>query len=81
MNVTVKFFAMCREAVGLEHTTLDLDDAATGREFWEAIIRVYPQLTVYRESSRLAVNQEYVADATPLSQGDEVCIIPPVSGG
>ncbi len=81
MTVRVKFFAMLREKVGQDEITLQLPEGATTTTFWQTITEKYPQLTPYRTQSRLAVNRAYVLNEQPLQDGDEVTIIPPVSGG
>jgi molybdopterin synthase sulfur carrier subunit len=41
----------------------------------------YPRLRAPAEATKFAVNLEYVDPTTPLRQGDEVVLLPPVSGG
>ena len=81
MTVRVKFFAMLREKIGEEEVILQLPDGATTTTFWQMLIKQYPQLKPYRTQSRLAVNRTYVLNEQPLQEGDEITIIPPVSGG
>jgi MoaE-MoaD fusion protein len=73
MRVTVKLFAGLRERAGWGERELE---AASVAEVW-------PQLELGEEPAGLlyAVNQEYAERTTALSDGDEVAIIPPVSGG
>ena len=73
MRVTVKLFAGLRERAGWSERELD---AASVAEVW-------PQLGLGEEPAGLlyAVNQEYADRSTALAEGDEVAIIPPVSGG
>ncbi|NOX38659.1 MAG: molybdopterin converting factor subunit 1 [Calditrichaeota bacterium] len=81
IRVKVRFFAMLQEVTGVEAIELELPEGATGAVFWKQIIARYPALEAYRHQSRLAVNQEYVPAEVSLKDGDEVSIIPPVSGG
>jgi MoaE-MoaD fusion protein len=73
MRVTVKLFAGLRERAGWSQRELE---AASVAEVW-------PQLGLGDEPAGLlyAVNQDYADRSTALSEGDEVAIIPPVSGG
>jgi molybdopterin synthase catalytic subunit len=73
MRVTVKLFAGLRERAGWGERELE---AASVAEVW-------PQLGLGEEPAGLlyAVNQEYADRSAALSEGDEVAIIPPVSGG
>ena len=41
----------------------------------------FPQLAPYLSRAAVAVNRQYASQTTPLAEGDEVAIIPPVSGG
>ncbi len=81
MTIRVKFFAMLREKVGQEEILLQLPDNATTETFWQVMVKKYPQLVAYRKQSRLAVNRTYILQEQHLNEGDEVTIIPPVSGG
>src|SRR5437660_1711905 len=74
MRVTVRLFAGLRELAG--HSSLELDDVASVADVW-------PRLELGNEPPGLlyAVNREYVAREHALADGDEVALIPPVSGG
>lgn len=72
---------MCRDTVGTDEITLEIAQPATVDDFWKEIVREYPSLEKYKNHSRIAVNMEYAPKQRPLQDGDEVCIIPPVSGG
>jgi MoaE-MoaD fusion protein len=73
MNVTVKLFAALRERAGWSERQIG---AATVADVW-------PALDLGEEPAGLlyAVNQEYAERDRELSEGDEVAVIPPVSGG
>jgi molybdopterin converting factor subunit 1 len=76
VNVTVRLFAALRERAGTPERTLQLDAGATAGDVWAALeIGDEPTGLLY------AVNKEYAERARPLSEGDEVALIPPVSGG
>ena len=73
MRVKVRLFAGLRERAGWGERELEA----------ESIGDVWPQLGLGEEPAGLlyAVNQEYADRSTALAEGDEVAIIPPVSGG
>ncbi|MES2308599.1 MAG: MoaD/ThiS family protein [Verrucomicrobiota bacterium] len=50
-------------------------------DLWDHLIRDYPLLEKYRKETRIACNECYVTEETLLHSGDEVALIPPVSGG
>ena len=90
MIVRVKLFAVARQRVEKEAIDVDLSalsaeidrpSAATMAQLRSAISNQYPQLADVVARSRLAVNNEYAAEGTPIPQGAEVALIPPVSGG
>jgi MoaE-MoaD fusion protein len=76
MHVTVRLFAGLRERAGTGRRTLDLPEGASVAEVW-------PSLKLGDEPAGLvyAVNRAYVGRESELSEGDEVALIPPVSGG
>jgi molybdopterin converting factor subunit 1 len=82
MTVTVRLFAMLRERAGRDMIELELGDGSTVADALEALKDSSPLgEALERMPVRAAVNREYVADDSPLSPGDEVALIPPVSGG
>ena len=76
MRVTVRFFAGLRERAGTDRREVDLPDGVTVADLW-------PALELGDEPSGLlyAVNRAYAERTERLAAGDEVALIPPVSGG
>ena len=81
MKVAVKLFAAARELSGQAEVEVELSPGADIGELRAALVASVPQLAPLASRSLIAVNSEYVADATPVVEGDEVALIPPVSGG
>ena len=81
MQVTVKFFATYREIAGSKELTLRLTDGSTIRALLDSIYAKHPRLKGYEESMILAVNHEFAEPSVKLREGDEVALMPPVSGG
>jgi molybdopterin converting factor subunit 1 len=81
MRVAVKLFAAGRELAGAAECVLELDDAATVADVRRKLVEQCAALAPLVPRSLVAVNADYAADATPLQAGDEVALIPPVSGG
>jgi MoaE-MoaD fusion protein len=76
MKVAVKLFAALREQAGSRERVVELDEGAPVEEVWPALgLGDEPVGLVY------AVNRAYVSRGTALVEGDEVAVIPPVSGG
>ena len=76
MRVVVRLFAGLRERAGTDRRELDLDDGASVEDVW-------PALDLGDEPTGLlyAVNRTYADRGQALGEGDEVALIPPVSGG
>jgi molybdopterin converting factor subunit 1 len=81
MRVRVRLFAGLREAVGQRELELELPAGATPEEAWRRLADSHPGLGARRASLAAAVNRRYAAFDAPLSDGDEIAFVPPVSGG
>lgn len=81
IRVTVLFFSVLREKTGTGEITLSLPASTTGEELLDRLERRYPPVAAHRGDARLAVNQSFADPSTTLSDGDEVALITPVSGG
>jgi molybdopterin converting factor subunit 1 len=75
----VRLFASYREAAGTNRLETSLPAPATVKDLLEALAAQIPSLA--RTRGLVAVNQEYVTPEATLNDGDEVALIPPVSGG
>jgi molybdopterin synthase catalytic subunit len=81
MLVRARLFASFREAVGSSLAEVELDGEPTVRELMRELLARYPRLGAALDSAMVAVNLEYVGPEFALHEGDEVALIPPVSGG
>lgn len=81
MRVRVRLFAIQRELTGTRELPLELSDGATIADAWTALVELHPVLAPGRDSVRFAHNGVYADTDTGLADGDELAIIPPVSGG
>jgi molybdopterin converting factor small subunit len=81
MKVTIKLFAILKDRAGAGELSLELPIGATAGYAAETLARKYPDLAKYLPSSGYAVNREYVPPTSLLHDGDELALIPPVSGG
>lgn len=80
MQVRVLLFGALRE-VAASCTPLNLPDGATAGDLLAALAAQHPEVAAMQPSLALAVNQEYARRDTVLRDGDEVALLPPVSGG
>ena len=79
--IKVLLFAQLKDRLGESEITLTLPSNSTGFSLIEALARRDPYVKPLLEVSRLAVGKEYVSWDHPLQEGQEVAVIPPVSGG
>lgn len=81
ITITLKLFAAFGEAYGVSELTLELPPETPVSQVLESSIAQYPHLEQWRDRTRFGVNMEFVSPDTILQDGDEVVLIPPVSGG
>ena len=81
MEVRVRFFALLRDAAGADECRLMVDSASRGSDARMILSARYPALAGLLPYVRCAINHEYRSWETPLRDGDELALIPPVSGG
>lgn len=80
MRVRVKFFASLREAAGQREVELDCLEGARVEDALRQLRARFPRLAGL-DAALVSVNLEYVGPDFGLHDGDELGIIPPVSGG
>ncbi len=81
MRVKVLFFAGLAAQVGAKELLVDIPEGARVSDLVDVLARDYPAVAVGRGKLAYAVNLEYRKAQEVLSQGDEVALIAPVSGG
>ena len=82
MEVEVRLFAMLRERAGRDAVTVDVPDGATVRQALDVVGREHGLGELIAAMPVvMAVNREYADEEDRLSPGDELALIPPVSGG
>ncbi len=80
MRLTVRLFAGLRERAGTDRLDVELPHGATVADLLAAMASTAVGPLAPR-SCVVAVNREYAAPGDPVSEGDEVALVPPVSGG
>lgn len=81
MRVNVLYFGTLKDLFASEREPIDLPDGATVDSLLSLLrAQTSKQSDVWRTLA-VAVNQEYAALSTTLRDGDEVALLPPVSGG
>lgn len=74
-------FGAAADRAGTRQTEVPIDNGTTIGELWPVLADRHPGLTPMRDTLAFAVNGEYARMEDTVSPGDEVAVLPPVSGG
>ena len=81
MKIRVKLFASYREALNKDEIDVGIEEGSDVSALIEVIKKNYPELGILTETVIVSINKEYAEYNTLLKNGDEVALLPPVSGG
>jgi MoaE-MoaD fusion protein len=81
MQIRVLFFGVLKDLAGKPSDSLSLPENATLGDVLSHYEQIIPRLKDTASSIAMSVNQEYAGPSTRLRAGDEVALLPPVSGG
>lgn len=81
MHIRVLFFGMLKDLTGRSTDSLELPEHATLRDLLTHYQQQVPRLNQISASLAMSINQEYAPPDSQLESGDEVALLPPVSGG
>lgn len=81
ITVTVKLFAAYQEAFQVSELVLEFPNGTPVKAVCDRLIAEHPELSQWRDVTRFGINLIFVEPDTLLQDGDEVVLIPPVSGG
>ena len=80
-GVRVLLFGAAADRAGVRRTEVPVNGSVTIGELWLVITDQHPGLVPMRDTLAFAVNGEYARMEDEVSPGDEVAVLPPVSGG
>ena len=80
MKVSVRLFAGLRERAGAQHVEIELPDGAVVEDLLAAMGQT-PVGELHPGECVVAINREYAGAGEPVNAGDEIALVPPVSGG
>jgi molybdopterin converting factor subunit 1 len=80
-SIIIRFFGPLRDIVQRDELLLELPSPQTGEQVFQTLVTKFPEMQKWKSSVRLAVNLEYTPFDRELKNGEEICFIPPVSGG
>ncbi|MFC1553882.1 molybdopterin converting factor subunit 1 [candidate division KSB1 bacterium] len=81
MIINLEFFAVVREIAGVDNIKIEIPAGSNKKDLLKHVIKRWPKLKKSLEEVSFAVNEEFVFEDFKLKDKDEVCLIPPVSGG
>ncbi|MES9832350.1 MAG: molybdopterin converting factor subunit 1 [Candidatus Thiodiazotropha sp. DIVDIV] len=82
--IQLRLFARFREELGVDSETLASEDISCVEDLLRQLRQrdgAWPRLLAADQRIMMAVNQEMANPQTPLREGDEVALFPPVTGG
>ena len=79
--VKVLLFGAAADRAGTRQTELDVERIVTLDDLWPLLEERHPALSPMRGTLAFAVNGEYARGGDAVAPGDEVAVLPPVSGG
>jgi molybdopterin converting factor subunit 1 len=80
-RVRVRLFARLGDLAGTREADIDTGEGITAADAYRLLCDRFPAMAGLNGSLMYAVNAEYVQADQPLRDGDELALIPPVSGG
>ena len=80
-SVKIHYFARCRIVTGRQGEEIFLESPVTSAALIEELCRRHPGLQKMFPMTRIAINCEFAGENEWIKPGDEVALIPPVSGG
>ena len=81
MTITLKLFAIYQETLGVPEKTLTLPVGTTAGAVRDFLIAEHSSLAKWKDLTRFGINLAFADADTALKDGDELVLIPPVSGG
>jgi len=80
-SIRVVALGSAAAVLGFGQRSMPIAEGATVGQVFDALAAEFPRLAQVRRSLRFAVNERFAGSDAPLAGGDELAIIPPVSGG
>lgn len=80
-EVQALLFARAQELAGVSEVALEIQEGWTTATCFAAVVAKYPALESISSCIMVALNHDYVTEPVPVKDGDELALIPPISGG
>lgn len=80
-TVKIKFFGAAADLTGTREVEMSVREGATLRDLWTDLADQHPEIVPMKDSLAYAINDEYARWTDTVEPGDEIAVLPPVSGG
>lgn len=81
MQIVIRSFGSYRDAIRVRCIAVDVPQGYTPDQVWGTLLYTHPALRSLPRPFAFAVNDEYVASDAAMRDGDELVLVPPLSGG
>jgi molybdopterin converting factor subunit 1 len=81
MAIKLLYFSILRMRTGLARETLEVEAPISVGQLRQIVVERHPALAQLLPSAVAAINRDFASDDSLISDGDEVALFPPVSGG
>jgi molybdopterin converting factor subunit 1 len=81
VRISILYFATVKDATGIRMESINLSNDTSIGEMLSKISIIYPKLKHLLNNIQISVNYRIVDLNTVLKEGDEVALLPPISGG
>jgi len=81
MRIKARFFGLYRELIGTSQVEFEVEENVSLADLKSILLLHFPKLADFQDNLLLAVNSEYGNNAHKMCEGDEVAVLPPLSGG
>ncbi len=81
MNVVIKYFSAIRDVTKKVREEVEVSEGVTLSQLLDWFFKTYPEANSFREEILILVNGRVVEGSYQLKNGDEIAVMPPVSGG
>lgn len=81
MQIRLVYLGILKEIAGHPHDYREIADGCTVADLWKQLLSEHSGLARFDGALAIAVNNEYASHSHVLKGGDEVALLPPVSGG
>jgi len=77
----MSFLCRGKDVTGKSSAKFELNEGASTQDFVGVLLQTFPAIEKVLATSLLAVNHNYIESPVILKEGDEIAVIPPISGG